>query len=79
MVDFPIHKKGDKQTVKNNRPVLLLPVCWKIFECLLYGTLFDFFLRIICSLQVNRDSDQEIQLLSIKNEILSAFDMLDIP
>ena len=39
----PIHKKGDKQTIKNYRPVSLLPTCGKIFEPLLYDTMFDFF------------------------------------
>ena len=39
----PIHKKGNKQTIKNYRPVSLLPICGKIFQCLLYGTMFEFF------------------------------------
>ena len=29
---IPIHKKGDKQIIKNYRSVLLLPICGKIFE-----------------------------------------------
>ena len=28
----PIHKKGDKQSIKNYRTVSLLPMCGKIFE-----------------------------------------------
>ena len=56
-----VHKKGDKQTIKNYLPVSLLPICGKIFERLLYDTMFDFFfLRIIYFLQINLDSDQEI-------------------
>ena len=39
----PIHKKGDKQTIKNYRPVSLLPICGKIFERLLYDTMLIFF------------------------------------
>ena len=39
----PIHKKGDKQTIKNYRPVSLLPICGKTIERLLYDTMSDFF------------------------------------
>ena len=28
----PVHKKHDKQLIKNYRPVSLLPICSKIFE-----------------------------------------------
>ena len=76
----PIHKKDDKQTIKNYLLVSLLPISGKIFECLLYDTMFDFFLRIIYFLQINLDSDQEI-LASINffqliiSKLLSAFDM----
>ena len=41
----PIHKKGDKQTVKNYSPVSLLPICDKIFERLLYNEMLNFFLE----------------------------------
>ena len=40
----PIHKKGDKQTLKNYRPVSLLPIWGKIFERLIYNEMFGFFL-----------------------------------
>ena len=36
----PIHKAVNKQTVKIYRPVLLLPIYGKIFERLLYDTMF---------------------------------------
>ena len=34
---FPIHKKGDKQCLKNYRPVSLLPICGKILERLIFN------------------------------------------
>ena len=40
----PIHKKGNKQTLKNYRPVYLLPICGKIFERLIFYEMFRFFL-----------------------------------
>ena len=39
----PIHKKGDKQILKNYRPISLLPITGKIFERLLYDRMFEFF------------------------------------
>ena len=56
----PIHKKCDKQTTENYCPISLLLVCGKIFERLLYDTLFNSFLKIIYFLQVSLDSDQGI-------------------
>ena len=40
----PVHKKGGKQIMKNYRPVSLLPICRKIFECLIYDNLFEYFI-----------------------------------
>ena len=37
-----VHKKGDKQCLKNYRPISLLPICGKIFERLIYKELFTF-------------------------------------
>ena len=41
----PIHKKGDKQTLKNYRPVSLLPICGKILERLLINKMLKFFIE----------------------------------
>ena len=38
----PVHKKNDKHLVENYRPISLLPICGKIFERILYNSLFDF-------------------------------------
>ena len=43
----PVHKKSDKQIIKNYRPISLLPICGKIFERLLYNKIFHFFKKII--------------------------------
>ena len=43
----PIQKKGNIKTIKNCHSVSLLPFCGKIFERLLYDTLFNFFLTMM--------------------------------
>ena len=38
----PVHKKGEKQLVKNYRPVSLLPICGKLMEKLMFNSIFNF-------------------------------------
>ena len=38
----PVHKKNDKQLVKNYCPISLLPICGKNFERILYNYLLNF-------------------------------------
>ena len=40
-----IHKKGDKQLIENYRGVSLLPICGKIFERLIFNSLFNYFIE----------------------------------
>ena len=41
----PVHKKGDKQVLRNYRPVSLLAICGKIFERLIYNNLYEFSIK----------------------------------
>ena len=74
----PIHKKGDKQLIENYRPVFLLPICGKIFERLIFNSLFNYFIEnnLFSSYQsgfIPGDSCVQ-QLISITHEIYNAFD-----
>ena len=74
----PTHKKGDKQNLKNYRPISLLPVAGKIFERILYNNMYEFFTEnnLISPNQSGfKRSDSCIhQLLSINHEICKSFD-----
>ena len=37
----PIFKKGDKQLIKNYRPISLLPICGKMFEKIIFNNLYN--------------------------------------
>ena len=86
-----IHKKGDRQILKNYQPISLIPIAGKIFERLLYDRMFEFFIEnnLISKNQSGfRPGDSCInQLLSITHEIYQSFDdslkvravFLDIP
>ena len=75
----PVHKKGDKKTVINHRPVSLLPICGKIFERLFYNEILNLIFEndLIFPKQSSfRPGDSCINpLVSINHEILSAFDI----
>ena len=38
----PVHKKGNKQLIKNYRPVPLLPICGKLVEKPMFNSIFSF-------------------------------------
>ena len=38
-------KKKDKQILKDYRPVSLFPICGKVFEPLVYNSLFEYFIE----------------------------------
>ena len=74
----PIHKKGDKQHIKNYRPVSLLPIRGEIFERLIFNEKFIYFStdKLISKNQSGfQPGDSCInQLLSITHEMFTSFD-----
>ena len=74
----PVRKKGDKQIVDNYRPVSLLPILGKIFERIIFNSIFEYLEEnnLLCPNQSGfRPSDScEYQLLSILHEIYKSFD-----
>ena len=74
---IPVFKKGDKQILKNYRPISLLPVCGKIFEKLIFNEMFKFFIEndLISPNQSGfKPGDSCInQLLSITHDIYKSF------
>ena len=75
----PTHKKGDKQALKNFRPVSLLPICGKILERLIFNKMFNFFIenKLISSNHSGFTPGNSCinQLLFITHEIYESFDV----
>ena len=72
-----IHKKKRQKTLKNDRPVSLLPICGKILERLLFKEMFFIEIKLISSNQSDFKSGESCinQLLSTSNEIYEFFDV----
>ena len=70
-------QKGDKQNIKNYRPVSLLPICGKTFERLIFNIMFIYFSanKLISKNQFGfQPGDSCInQLLSITHKIFTSF------
>ena len=74
----PVHKKGDKQILKNYRPVSLLSICGKVSEGLIYNSLFEYFIpNDLISPNQSGFKPGDLctnQLISITHEIYQFFD-----
>ena len=75
----PVHKKENKQSLENYRPISLLPICSKIFERLISNEMFTFFTEnnlISPNRSGFRPGDSCVnQLLAITHEIYKSFDV----
>ena len=75
---WPIHKKGDNQVINDYRPVSLLPICRKVFERLIFTSVYEYLEehKWLSADQIGfRANDSCVnQLLSIVHNIYSAFD-----
>ena len=74
----PIFKKGDKQLIKNYRPISLLPICGKILEKIIFNKPYSYLQgnNLITKNQSGfRPGDSTTnQLLYLVDEIHKAFD-----
>ena len=75
---IPIFKKGDKQSLKNYRPISLLPICGKLLEKIIFNQLYSYLDSndLITKNQSGfRPGDSTTnQLLYLIDEIHQAFD-----
>ena len=74
----PVHKKSNKNDIKNYRPISLLPIFSKVFEKIIFNEIFGFLEsnQLLSKNQSGfRSGDSCVsQLLSITHEIYRAFD-----
>ena len=74
----PVHKKQSKNLVNNYRPISLLPILGKVFEKVIYNSLFKYLLnnQLLSENQSGfRKGDSCVsQLISITHNIYKAFD-----
>ena len=78
MLFQPSKKKNNKHELKNYCPISLLPVSSKIFECLLYDSMFKFFTENNL-ISLNQSGFKKVdscvnQLLSITHQIFESLD-----
>ena len=78
----PIHKNGDKQLLQNYHPVLLLPICGKNFEKIIFNPMLEFLEKnsLLCPHQSGFHSSDscQSQLLSIVHDSYANFDQSPI-
>ena len=74
----PVHKKGNKRILNNYQPVSLLPICNKLFEKIIFDTIFQ---NITVNKLLNRNLSGFMpgescihQLISVTYEIYASFD-----
>ena len=69
----PIHKKDSKNLIKNYCPTSLLPIFRKVFERIMFNSLFNYFIQsklfIDCQSGFIPGDSCVAQLLSITHEI----------
>ena len=67
-----IHKSGDKNCVKNYRPISLLCIISKVFEKIVYNNLIDFVGKSDCQFGFLKNRSTLQQLLILVNSIANS-------
>ena len=60
---LPVHKKESRQIKKNHRPILLLPICGKIYEKVIFDAIYEHLTDNLLLTPNQLDSTWVIQLL----------------
>ena len=60
-------KKGNKGSLKNYRPISLLPICSNVFERLIYNEMFTFFTE---NPLISPNQDLDLGTLALTNYLL---------
>ena len=76
----PIHKKENRQIIRNYRPISLLPICGKIFEKIVFDQVYTFL--NVNNLSINQSGFRPgystiYQFLSITSSIYQNFENYD--
>ena len=75
----PVHKKDNKQSIRNYRPISLLPICAKLFERILFNNIYNYLIsnNLITENQSGfKPGDSTTnQLLYLTHIIHSSFDI----
>ena len=73
---IPLHKKGNKHTASNYRPISLLPVISKVLERCIYNKIIDYIIPKLTNLQHGflRNRSTATQLLTVFSKINNILD-----
>ena len=69
-----IHKKGDKQFIKNYRPISSLPICGKLFEKIVVNQIYGYFSNNNLITKNQSGDSTSNQLIELVNEIHKSLD-----
>ena len=67
--------KNNKQSVNNCLPISFLPICGKIFECLLHNSMFEIFMQNFENQSRFRLSDPCTTSYVVTHNVYNSFDM----
>ena len=71
----PIFIKGDKQLIKNYRPISLLPICGKIFEKIIFNNLYKYLnANNLVTKNQSFDDPKSLEVRAVFLDISKAFD-----
>ena len=79
----PIFKKGDPTVIENYRPISLLPALSKVFECVIYNQINNYFvsnnLYYECQYGFRKKHSTELAALNVVDSIINRMELGHTP